>query len=166
MRDLEGSYFCFTDQSMAAVVWLRAAILSSVPSVEIHLHTSHSILLLPVLNLKRRIERALQSMNGRGTHIFSSNCVSYKTVTLMLKSFIVMLETFFAWDTKENCKSLKPVSVHDRNKAWINKYRGSFLLKLLWTILIVLLYIFIRQQEITPIFIIRNRKFFSLKSPA
>ena len=54
-----------------------------------------------------------------------------------------VLETFFAGDTKENCKSLKPVSVHDRNKAWINKYRDSFLLKLLWTILIVLLYIFI-----------------------
>ena len=53
------------------------------------------------------------------------------------------LETFFAGDTKENCKSLKLVSVHDRNKASINKYRGSFLLKLLWTILIVLLYIFI-----------------------
>ena len=54
-----------------------------------------------------------------------------------------VLETFMAGYTEENCKSLKPVSVHDRNKAWINKYRGSFLLKLLWTILIVLLYIFI-----------------------
>ena len=42
-----------------------------------------------------------------------------------------VLETFLAGYTKENCKSLKPVSVHDRNKAWINKYRGSFLLKLL-----------------------------------
>ena len=42
-----------------------------------------------------------------------------------------VLEIFFAGDTKENCKSLKPVSIHDRNKAWINKYRGSFLLKLL-----------------------------------
>ena len=40
MRDLEeGSYFCFTDQSMAALVWLRAAMLSSVPGVEIHLST-------------------------------------------------------------------------------------------------------------------------------
>ena len=117
LRDLEGSYFCFTDQSMAAPVWLRAAMLSSVPGVEIHLHTSHSILLLPVLNLKRRIEWALQSMNGRGTRIFNSNCVSYKTVTLRLKSFIVIVETFFAADTKENCKSLKPVSVHDRNEA-------------------------------------------------
>ena len=34
MRDLEGSYFCFTDQSMAALVWLRAAMLSSVPGVD------------------------------------------------------------------------------------------------------------------------------------
>ena len=42
-----------------------------------------------------------------------------------------VLEIFFAEDTKESCKSLKPVSIHDRNKAWINKYRGSFLLKLL-----------------------------------
>ena len=75
MRDLEGSYFCFTDQSMAALVWLRAARLSSVPGVEIHLNISHSILLLQVLNLKRRIEQALQSMNGRGTDILSSNCV-------------------------------------------------------------------------------------------
>ena len=99
---LERSYFCVTDHSMAALVWLRAAMLSSVPGVEIHLHTSHSILLLPVLNLKRRIERALQSMNGRGTYIFNSNCVLYKMVTLTLKSFIVMLETFFAGDTKEN----------------------------------------------------------------
>ena len=31
LRDLEGSYFCFTDQSMAALVWLRAAMVSSVP---------------------------------------------------------------------------------------------------------------------------------------
>ena len=31
-----------------------------------------------------------------------------------------VLEIFFAGDTKENCKSLKPVSVHYRNKAWIN----------------------------------------------
>ena len=105
--------------------------LSSVPGVEIHLYTSHSIFLLPVLNLKRRIEQALQSMNGRGTCIFNSNCVSYKTVTLRLKSFIVIVETFFAADTKENCQSLKLVSVHYRNKAWINKYRDSFLLKLL-----------------------------------
>ena len=143
LRDLEGSYFCLTDQSMAALVWLRAAMLLSVPGVEIHLHTSHSILLLPVLNLKRKIEQALQSMNGRGTHIFNSNCVSFKTVTLRLKSFIVIVETFFAADTKENCQPLKLVSIHYRNKAWINKYRDSFLLKLLWTILIVLLYIFI-----------------------
>ena len=35
MRDLEeGSYFCFTDQSMAALVWLRAAMLSSVLGVD------------------------------------------------------------------------------------------------------------------------------------
>ena len=119
LRDLEGSYFCFTDQSMAALVWLRAAMLSSVPGVEIQLHTSHSILLLPMLNLKRRIERALQSMNGRGNRIFNSNCFSYKMVTLRLKNFIVIVETFFAGDTKENCQSLKQVSVHYRNKAWI-----------------------------------------------
>ena len=43
----------------------------------------------------------------------------------------MVLEIFFAGNTKENSKSLKPVSVHDRNKAWINKYRDSFLLKLL-----------------------------------
>ena len=41
-----------------------------------------------------------------------------------------VLEIFFAGNTKENCKSLKLVSVHDRNKTYI-KYRGSFLLKLL-----------------------------------
>ena len=33
---------------------------------------------------------------------------------------IKVLETFLAGNTKENCKSLKPVSVHYRNKAWIN----------------------------------------------
>ena len=38
---------------------------------------------------------------------------------LTLKSFIMMLETFFAGYTKENCQSLKLVSVHYRNKAWI-----------------------------------------------
>ena len=54
-----------------------------------------------------------------------------------------VLEIFFAGDIKKTLKSLKLVSVHDRNKAWINKYRDSFLLQLLWTILIVLLYIFI-----------------------
>ena len=37
LRDLEGSYFCFTDQSMAALVWLREAMLSSVPCVAPHL---------------------------------------------------------------------------------------------------------------------------------
>ena len=31
-----------------------------------------------------------------------------------------VLEIFFAGDTKENCKSLKPQSVHYRNQAWIN----------------------------------------------
>ena len=31
-----------------------------------------------------------------------------------------VLEIFFAGNTKENCKSLKLVSVHYRNKAWIN----------------------------------------------
>ena len=31
-----------------------------------------------------------------------------------------VLEIFFAGNTKENCKSLKPVSVYYRNKAWIN----------------------------------------------
>ena len=70
-------------------------------------------------------------MNGRGTGIFNSNCVSYKMVTLRLKSFIMIVETFFAADAKENCQSLKLVSVHYRNKSWINKYRDSFLLKLL-----------------------------------
>ena len=30
---------------------------------------------------------------------------------------IKVLETFLAGHTKENCKSLKPVSVHDRNEA-------------------------------------------------
>ena len=39
---------------------------------------------------------------------------------------IKMLETFLAGSTKENCKSLKLVSVHCRNKAWIN-YIGKLL---------------------------------------
>ena len=69
---LETSYFCVTDQSMAALVWLRAAMLLSVPGVEIHLHTSHSILLLPVLYWRRRTEWAPQSMTGRGHHILTS----------------------------------------------------------------------------------------------
>ena len=56
MRDLEGSYFCFADQSMAALVWLRAAMLCQ-SQVWIHLHTSHSILLL-FWNWRRRIELA------------------------------------------------------------------------------------------------------------
>ena len=104
--------------------------LSSVPGVEIHLHTSHSILLLPVLYL-RRIERALQSMTGRGNRIHSSIVTEKSQITLIRKGLIVVLETFLAGNTTEKCKSLKPVSVHDRNKAWINKYRDSFLLKLL-----------------------------------
>ena len=118
LRDLEGSYFCFTDQSMAALVWLRAAMLSSVPGVEIHLHTSHSILLLPVWYLRRRKERARQSMTGRGTLILSS-IVTLKSASILIpiKGLIVVLETFLAGNTKENCKSLKLVSVHDRNKA-------------------------------------------------
>ena len=33
---------------------------------------------------------------------------------------IKVLETFLAGSTKENCKSLKLVSVYYRNKAWIN----------------------------------------------
>ena len=81
LRDLEGSYFCFTDQSMAALVWLRAAMLSSVPGVEIHLHTSHSILLLPVLYRKRSIEWALQSMKGRGNLNQNSNWAVYLHMT-------------------------------------------------------------------------------------
>ena len=40
--------------------------------VEIHLHTSHSILLLPVSYLRRRKERPFQSMTGRWTCILSS----------------------------------------------------------------------------------------------
>ena len=47
---------------------------------------------------------------------------------------IMVLEIFFAGNSKENSKSLKPVYVPETNKAWINKYRGSFLLKLLRTI--------------------------------
>ena len=65
-----GIIFCFTDQSMAALVWLRAAMLSSVRGMEIHLHTSHSILLFPVL-YQKRIEWPLQSMTGRGTLILT-----------------------------------------------------------------------------------------------
>ena len=61
---------------------------------------------------------------------------------------IKVIEIFFAGDSKENSKSLKPVSVPDRNKAWINKYRGSFLLKLLWTLLLLLVYIFINLLKI------------------
>ena len=98
--------------------------------VETHLHTSHSIL-LPLWNLRRRIERPLQSMTGRVIRILNSNVTFRSSVTLIPNSLIVVLEIFFAGNTKENCKSLKLVSVHDRNKAWINKYRGSFLLKLL-----------------------------------
>ena len=56
--------------------------------------------------------------------ILTSNLISK---SLMIK----VLEIFFAGNSKENCKSLKQVSVHDTNKAWINKYRGSILLKLL-----------------------------------
>ena len=50
----------------------------------------------------------------------------------------MVLEIFFAGNIKENSKSLKPVYVPDTNKAWINKYRGSFLLKLLRTIHLML----------------------------
>ena len=50
---------------------LRAAMLLSVPGVEIHLHNSHSIL-LPVLYQRRRTEQALQSMTGRGHCILTS----------------------------------------------------------------------------------------------
>ena len=105
--------------------------LSSVPGVEMNLHTSHSILLLAVLYLRRRIERALQSMTGRGNCIRSSIVTEKSQITLIPKVLNVVLETFLAGNTKEKCKSLKPVSVHERNKAWINKYRDSFLLKLL-----------------------------------
>ena len=90
-----GSYFCFTDQSMAALVWLRAAMLSSVPGVEIHLHTSHSILLLPVWYLRSRIEWALQSTNGRGNRILNSIWAWYSQITLRPNSFIVMYLNLF-----------------------------------------------------------------------
>ena len=143
MRYLEeGSYSFFTDQGSKP----RSNGLGLLPwpawGVEIHLHTSHSIL-LPFWNLRRRTERPLQSMTGRGIRILNSKVTLRLSATLIPKSVIVVLEIFFAGNTKENSKSLKPVSVHYRNKAWINKYRDSFLLKLLWTILILLVYIFI-----------------------
>ena len=70
-------------------------------------------------------------MTGRGNCIHSSIVTEKLQITLIPKGLIVVLETFLAGNTKENCKSLKLVSVHDRNKVWINKYRDSFLLKLL-----------------------------------
>ena len=54
--------------------------------------------------------------------------------SLMIK----VIEIFFAGNSKENSKSLKLVSVPDTNKAWINKFGYSFLLKLLRTIIILL----------------------------
>ena len=69
--------------------------LSSVPGVEIHLHnlhTSHSILLLPVLYLRRRIERALQSMTGRGNCIHSSIVTQKSQITLIPKALIMVLD--------------------------------------------------------------------------
>ena len=113
---LERSYFCVTDQSMAALVWLRAAMLSSVPCVEAHLHASHSIFLLPVLYLRRSTEQAFQSMTGRGNLSLTSRVSSF---SLKPKSLILKYLSQFWWSsTKEIYKSLKPVSVHYRNKAW------------------------------------------------
>ena len=59
-----------------------------------------------------------QSMTGKGTLILSLIVTLKSASTLIpIKGLIVVLETFLAGNTKENCKSLKPVSVHDRNKA-------------------------------------------------
>ena len=69
-------------------------------------------------------------MTGRGNGILNSNFMFTSIITLIPSGLIVVLEIFFAGNTKKT-KFLKLVSVHDRNKAWINKYRGSFLLKLL-----------------------------------
>ena len=102
MRDLEGSLFCFTGQNMATLVWLRAAMLSSVPGVEFYLHTSHSIL-LPLFILKRWIEWALKSKTGRGIRILTSRVTLILIVSLMPNSLILMHLSQFWWsNTKES----------------------------------------------------------------
>ena len=75
--------------------------LSSVRGVEIHLHTSHSILLFPVLYWKRRIERPLQSMTGRGTHSHLEGCVIVYCNNKTEELHDEVLEIFFAGNTKE-----------------------------------------------------------------
>ena len=120
MRNLEeGSYFCFTDQRMAALVWLRAAMLSSVPGVEIHLHTSP--LNPPPPSIK------LEEENWAGSPIdeWEGNPHLQFKLCLIQDSHFDAKELhrdagdIFAGDTKENCQSLNLVSVHYRNKAWI-----------------------------------------------
>ena len=127
----EGSYFCFTDQGSKPRSNGLGLLPWPVRGVEIHLHTSHSNLLLPVSYLRRRKEQPFQSMTGRKKCIRNSTLARQSRATLNRNIFIVVLEIFFAGNSKENIKSLKLVSVPDTNKAWINKYRGSFLLKLL-----------------------------------
>ena len=85
----------------------------------VHLHTSHSIL-LPLFILKRWIEWALQSKTGRGICILTSRVASISIVSLMPNSLILMYLSQFWWSiTKEIYQSLKLVSVHYRNKAWV-----------------------------------------------
>ena len=144
MRYLEeGSYFCFTDQGskprsrpgLAALASPRCG--DSPPHLPLYppppsiISEEEERAALPVNDWKVEVHLELYSSSVASDHCQAEKL--HRDVS----------EPIWVDCTKENRKSLKPVSVRDRNKAWINKYRCSFLLKLLWTILIVLLYIFI-----------------------
>ena len=49
--------------------------------------------------------------------IASTLTVNWTLISSLRSLMIKVLETFLAGSTKENCKSLKPVSVHYRNEA-------------------------------------------------
>ena len=51
------------------------------------------------------------------SRVTSALIVTSSFISTKKSLMIEVLETFLAGNTKENCKSLKPVSVHNRNKA-------------------------------------------------
>ena len=122
MRDLEeGSYFCFTDQSMAALVWLRAAMLSSVPGMDSPPHLP--LYTPPPSIVSKEEDRAGPPVNDWKGALHSDLkgriIVNFYNQTEKLHDEV--FETFLAGNNKEIYQSLKPVSVHYRNKAWIKQ---------------------------------------------
>ena len=114
MRDLEGSYFCFTDQGSKPRSRPGLAALASPRLVSSPEFPTEG---LALLKSEQTLLRECQPKIGRGGSIIVNSIVAFTAISRVKSLMIKVLETFLAADTKENCKSLKPVSVHDRNEA-------------------------------------------------